>query len=368
MKGGVYKTQYGYQVRFGSITKRFKDLTLAERFLTGLRYETDRGTFDARDYQMDQPLGFANQVKRFLHAKRHLKAVAKYDQRLRFAVRAWENRNIKTIGFADMEDLLNSLVDAGHASYYIKHVRDTIRMFFRWLVDRQEIDHMPVIPPVRASMQYRKIIDKETQTRIINHLYEICHDTSPRIYIAVLFLASYINVRPAELLSIKESDIDLDRGVIWIKQTKTGEPKYVHLLAEDVAMLADEMAQSRRDGYLPSAYFFRHIKGHGPAARGSAMSRDYLWRWWARAAQGVGVEGVSLYPGTKHSSAVALRELHSPEAIRRSTGHKTNVAFERYLQVSGGELRSIYADTRTDNKLITLPTATPAAKSLKKQG
>jgi len=88
MKGNIYKTKYGYQVRFGKITKRFKkhELVLAERFLTGLRYETDRGTFDIRDYRQDNPLGFENKVDEFLRSKRLIKGVKKYEQRLRYAV------------------------------------------------------------------------------------------------------------------------------------------------------------------------------------------------------------------------------------------------------------------------------------------
>jgi integrase len=372
MRGGIYETRYGYQVRFGKLTKRFKrtEYVLAERFLNGLRFKTDEGTFDLRDYQQDHPLGFANQVQKFLHSKRHLKAVKKYEQRLRFGVNEWGNRNIKEIGFAHMEDLFNKLQDMGKASYYRKQIRDTLRMFFRWLVDRQEIrlDQMPTVPPVRASMQFRKLIDKETQTNILGRIYELCCDDNPRIYIAVLFLASYINMRPSELLNIREQDIDLDMGYIWIKETKTGEPKHISLIDEDRTLLAQEMRKSRTAGFLPGAYFFRHVKGNGAAKPGDKMSRDHILKYWKRAAADLGVEGVPLYPGTKHSSAVALRERHSPEAIRRSTGHKTNVAFERYLQVTGNELRSIYADTRTDNKLITLPANPPADKTLKNKG
>jgi hypothetical protein len=53
-----------FVVRFGrSITKRFSDYHEAERFLTGLRFENDKGTFDVRDYRKDNPLGFENLVR-----------------------------------------------------------------------------------------------------------------------------------------------------------------------------------------------------------------------------------------------------------------------------------------------------------------
>ncbi len=80
MKGSIHQTKYGWQVRFDKITRRFKQhehtehphrgFTPAERFLNGLQYETDRGTFDIRDYQKDQPLAFEKLKEKFIISKR----------------------------------------------------------------------------------------------------------------------------------------------------------------------------------------------------------------------------------------------------------------------------------------------------------
>lgn len=54
-------------VRFGrAITKRFSNYHDAERFLTGLRFENDKGTFDIRDYRRNNPLGFENLANKWL--------------------------------------------------------------------------------------------------------------------------------------------------------------------------------------------------------------------------------------------------------------------------------------------------------------
>jgi hypothetical protein len=60
----------------------------------------------------------------------------------------------------------------------------------------------------------------------------------------------------------------------------------------------------------------------------------------------LGVEGVDLYGGTRHSSAKALRQFCSPEEIKRATMHSTNKAFERYFQIEADDLRTIYGKTR----------------------
>ncbi|MEN6317762.1 MAG: hypothetical protein ABFD82_03255 [Syntrophaceae bacterium] len=59
----------------------------------------------------------------------------------------------------------------------------------------------------------------------------------------------------------------------------------------------------------------------------------------------LGIEGIDLYEGTRHSSARALRKYRTPEEIRRATMHSTNKAFDRYFSMESDDLRSIYKDT-----------------------
>jgi hypothetical protein len=65
----------------------------------------------------------------------------------------------------------------------------------------------------------------------------------------------------------------------------------------------------------------------------------------------LGIEGVDLYGGTRHSSAIALTNLATPEQIRRATMHSTNSAFERYYQVTVNEVKSVYQATRRDTSV-----------------
>jgi len=73
MKGNIYenKRQGGkYIVRFKGVYKTFWDFRQAERFLTHLRYQDDNQSFDARDWQKDQPLGFSNLADKWLTIKK----------------------------------------------------------------------------------------------------------------------------------------------------------------------------------------------------------------------------------------------------------------------------------------------------------
>ena len=74
------------------------------------------------------------------------------------------------------------------------------------------------------------------------------------------------------------------------------------------------------------------------------MEKNYLYLWWKKACKNLGIDGVDLYGGTRHSSTTALREAFTPEQIRNSgTLHSTNKAFDRYLQNKADDARKIYA-------------------------
>jgi hypothetical protein len=71
-----------------------------------------------------------------------------------------------------------------------------------------------------------------------------------------------------------------------------------------------------------------------------------LYKWWKKACANLGVEGIDLYGGTRHSTVTALRKDFSPEQIKAGTMHSTNKAFDRYLQIQTDDALSIYEASR----------------------
>jgi hypothetical protein len=62
-----------------------------------------------------------------------------------------------------------------------------------------------------------------------------------------------------------------------------------------------------------------------------------------KACSNLGIEGVDLYGGTRHSSVRALRRYRTPEEIKEAAMSATNKAFERYMgQANDGDILSIY--------------------------
>ncbi len=347
-----------FRVKFGrKVRRRFGgDYFAAQRFLTGLRFKNDEGSFDVRDYSADNPLGFENLALKWLEIKERETKPKSYRNLLNYisrAVKTWGNRNIKEIGYADIEDFLLAQKLAGKRKPVSDKTRSNIRSalndFWIWLRKRQLIkpDQMPEFPEVKFELGFRTTIDKDTQESILEKIYELSFHINPKIWLGIKWLCTYISIRPGEMIKLKEKNIDLGNGYLIIPDPKEKRPKLVPILDEDVGLI-----KSLTKG-LPDMPFFRHVKGISGCKAESRFGERYFYKWWVKACDELGIDGVDLYGGTRHSSAIALRRYRTPEEIKRATMHSTNKAFERYFRMEADDLRSIYGDTkRNKGKVI----------------
>ncbi len=344
-------------VKFDSVFKNFSSYTEAQRFLTGLRFKTDEGSYDSRDYKHDIPLGFKNLAEKWLEYKLDGSNAVKpksYNNLKNYIYQAskeWDNRNVKEIGFAEFEDFFykqNKRV----SGKTVHNMKSCLHSFWMWLRKRKVITlaQFPEFPEVKFKLKYRDIVEKETQIAILDEIKKLSYLKNPKIWLGIKWLCTYISIRPGELIKIKEGDIDISNGYFFIKDHKTdrkGEIKSVPLLDEDIQIIRNMPTA------LPYLSFFRHTKGISGCKTGQQFGERYLYKWWKKSCDNLGIEGVDLYGGTRHSSAVALRKHHTPEEIKRGTMHTSNKAFERYYQMEGDDLRSIYANAIPEKKIAT---------------
>ncbi|PID71642.1 MAG: hypothetical protein CSB34_06135 [Desulfobulbus propionicus] len=326
-------------VRFGrKVQKRFSNYLEAERFLDGLRYEVDKGTFDYRDYLGSNPLSFTILSDKWLEIKEKQVKPGTYKHfqtYIKTAQNYFQNTNVKQIQYAQLEDFIESLTCGNKTKH---NYLSCIHNFFSWLFIRKEISHLPSFPSVSFELGLRKTIDKETQILILDELKRISWKVNPKIWLGVKWLCTYISIRPNELRHIKESDIDLKQGLIFIPHPKEKRPKLVPLINEDIELIKTFPPS------LPHLYFFRHRSGYR-TTKGKQFGKGLLYKYWRKACENCGINGVDLYGGTRHSSAMALRQFATPEQIKRATMHTTNRAFERYFQISKNELQDLYSLT-----------------------
>lgn len=328
---GRFRVQFGRKTR-----KRFSYFIEAERFLTGLRWEVDQGTYDPRDYRVNHPLGFETLALKWLDVKKKEvkpKSFNNLQNYMTKAINAWGQMNIKAIGYGEIEDFLHSQSVSDKTK---SNMKSGLHSFFTWVKKREKIP-MPEFPEISYELGWRKIIDKETQEDIIDEVHRLTYHINPKIWLGIKWLSTYISIRPGELLNLKEQDIDIRLGYFIIPHPKEKKPKLVPIIDEDLEILKN-MPRG-----LPNLFFFRHVKGISGVEAGQRFGNRYLYKWWKKACANLGIEGVDLYGGTRHSTVTALREVFSPEEIRRSgTLHTTNKAFDRYLQVKSNDAKRIY--------------------------
>lgn len=334
MKGGIYKNK-GPEgapliVKFpGGIYHRFWDEVAAERFLNGLRFKHDEGILDPRDYRKDNPLGFETLTTAWLRRRGKMKSSGAAKSHLDHATAYFGNRNIREIAEGELEDFFDYL--EGHTSLSSKtryNIRTTLVTFWRWVVKRNKRKPVPIpmpdFPEVPYSCAYRKTVSLKDQDEILE---DIRQHASARAWVACVLLATYPKIRPGELRSVKEKDIDLDLGILVVRHPKSPDPaahKQVALLPEHVDLIRGLPAG------FPEQYFLRHDEGRH---KGKPYGINYLRRWvWDPACQRLGIAGVSLYPGTKHSTVRGLRAYFRPDEIQRGAGLSSNRAFDRYYR------------------------------------
>jgi len=325
---------------FDNVCTRFKTYREAYKVLTRKRSEVDAGTYDSRDYKIQsRPLAFSRLAEEWLQMKEKYlrpKSMSPLRMMVRRASVAWGEANIKSIRYAQVEDFLASLTDLAPKSK--TDMLAAIKQMWKWAACRYEIELLNKWPVLaRPEMKFRKTISLQDQEMILGELKRLTEKTRPRSWLAIKWLATYISIRPSEMLSLTEGRVDRRRGLLIIPYPKEKKPKVVALLDEDLDLIKDWPEEHS------SMPFFRHEAHAGNGMSGRPLGEKRLYKDWKEACRRLGIEDVDLYGGTKHSTAMGLRDVSTYEEVRKMTGHTTNKAFDRYLQLEGEKMRELYA-------------------------
>ena len=316
-----------FRVYFRGVTSRFSSYDEASRCLTGLRFKTDEGSFDGRDYRKSNPLGFENLALKYLERKRQdVRCYRNVDNHLSRAMKWFGNTNVKEIGFGQIEDFIQGQKKENGeplAKKTLHNILATLHAFFRWVSKRERDVRVPDFPEIKYELGWRNTVTLDAQDEIIDEVRNISRKVNGKIWLGIYLLSTYPKIRPIELLHVKEGDIDLNLGFINITHSKERKPKIVALTKDDV-----ELIKSFPRG-LPHLHFFRHEKGR---LAGKRFGKDLWYSYWKKACKNLDIEGVDLYGGTKHSTVRGMREFFRPDEIRQGTGIASNKAFERYFQ------------------------------------
>jgi hypothetical protein len=279
------------------------------------------------------------------------------------AIAVWGQRNIKTIGTAEVEDVLfadhRTPTGKGITDKTRNNMKSCLHQFFKWVCRREKTILLPEFPEIEYELGWRNTVTIEVQQAIIEEVKRISFHIEPKIWLGIKLLATYINIRPGEMRNVRERDINLESGFIHIPHPKEGskkQGKFAILDDEDI-----ELIKSFPRSLDPDLYFFRHMTKRSGVQMGAQFGPKYFKKWWDKACDNLGIEGVDLYGGTKHSTATALGEILTPEEVKRGgTGSATNKAFERYFQPRRSESTKVVStikklQNKKAGKIVKMP-------------
>ena len=321
-------------VRFpGGIFQRFTNYDEASRYLNYLRFEKDnrQTRFNPDDYRSARPNSFAALAPKYLERKKDHATHKKICSYINRAAEVLGPMNVREITGADIEDYLFSIPSISEKTRF-NHMTQ-LRDFWTWCLKRGNIitlSEMPTFPEINFELGRRKITNWTTQAQIIAKIKEISYEINPKIYLGVDMLAAYTALRPDDLRRVTESSLDANGWMVIHNPTKRKNKfKTIQLFKEHVALWREIQRQYPA---MPDVPFFRHVGGIPGCAPGEIFGPKYFNTWWTRACAELGVEGVPLYPGTKHTTANETAKLLGTDAARTASG-LTNKAFDRYCDV-----------------------------------
>ena len=326
----------GFVLKFGKeIRQESVSYDKLARKLTALRYHVDEDDFDPRDYQADKPLALNKLIFEYQKEKegQKLKTIGNIRNYIKVATAFFNDANVKTIRKPALKKFLKSLnVSDKTKSNYLTTIRD----FYTWLVDEEIISHhqVPDFPKTDFELGWRTLTNWETQNAILDKIYEMTWGINPKIWIGIDLLRTHANIRPGDLLKLVESDFDMNTGFvsIWMPTKRRNEKKSIKLLEDQVEMVRE---MKRRFPAVGMVKFFRHHGGVQSVKHGQPFGEKYFYKWWIRACDELGIKGLDLYGGTRHTTTTELGKRYGREAAREANENRTNKAFERYCQVRG---------------------------------
>jgi len=236
---------------------------------------------------------------------------------------------LHALDYGVLEDFSLELAGRGLSTKSRRNVLGAVRSCLGWLKRRGELRDLPEFPWPKVEEYEPRLISVDDQDRILAAI--------PEIERGVFLALALLGLRPGEARALEVSDyrdgwLVVDKGMKGasarapIRGTKTGRPKRLPVPVPLADWIARHVSPSSR---LRAAPLFVNPR------TGIRWSHWAIREHWLAAAAAVGLEGVRLYEGTKHSMATdALRRGVSERALQAFLGHSDVRSTRRYARLA----------------------------------
>jgi len=158
-----------------------------------------------------------------------------------------------------------------------------------------------------------RILSKEECERLL----AACAKSRNALLVPIVTLAITTGMRQGEILNLTWSDIDLDQGIVTIKDTKNGRPRSVHIVATVLEQLK-KLAQERKPN-IP--FVFPSKKRFGKIA---------IRKAWEEALARCGIKDLRFHDLRHTFCTYAANSGASNLQLKSAMGHQTTQMLERY--------------------------------------
>ena len=269
----------------------------------------------------------------------------------------WWGRSIHEIKFATVEDWSLWLAERGLSPKSRSNVMGAFRSFVVWLHRRGEIREVPEFPWPKGPEYQPRVLSAEAQGELLHAIPEDARG---------IFLAmALMGIRPGEARAAQIGDyrdgwLDIDKAIKGnridapVRGTKSGKPK--RLPVPD--LLAEWLEE-----FVPADPELREEPLFVNPNTGRAWAPTSMRRCWEAACTEVGIEGISIYEGCKHSFATdavarGVQERH----LQAFLGHADVRSTRRYARLADAALVDVLPGARRQPPDADLSRTCPAAK------
>lgn len=323
----IYSDSRGYS---------FSSYDQALRILTKIRAEIDAGAFDPSRYipQKLKPLQFRNWSSEWLK-KMEIKTQKKlispsYLKELRRYVTIFQEHfkemDIRDIGTKKVNELHLNL---NGSPKYILNLMSCLHKMLSDAFDWGDIGKIPKFPKIDVPEPDFKTIDLDQQDAVIQNI----ENMMDRAYI--LFTARQM-ARPSETRALFWDDLDFKHTQVVIRRhfslnelRVTTKSKRIKILPLD-GEVKDFLQRLPR--HITSPFVFQK--------NGRPYSESYARKLWNEITSKMGIK-ISLYQGTRHSSATEAVNRVGMDRVQEFLGHTRSTMTKRYAKMNPNGLKSV---------------------------
>lgn len=259
------------------------------------------------------------------YLKRHeTKRSANRDQRgvRRVLLKHLANKPLSEIGQLDVERIRQARRNEGRSNATINRDVALLHHMLNRAVDLGYLEHNPIA-------RVKKLKEPPRDPYIFNPAeIDALMEHAPPAIRHMIPMAVYTGMRSGELLALNWEDVDVVRGILTVRHSKSGKPRYLAFNSDDA--VADTLRALRPKG----------VKPEGPVFR---TSRGTRYRWyakdWKAALTRAGLQTWAWVHDLRHTfGTIAAGGSPLPE-VQQAMGHSAIAVTMKYVHLGAGATR-----------------------------